>query len=28
MGRLIGATYGEGFTTRRPVGVSDLVGLG
>lgn len=27
MGRLIGVTYGEGFTTRRPVGVNDLVGL-
>lgn len=28
MGRLIGVTYGEGFTTVRPPAVHDLVGLG
>ena len=27
-GRLIHATYGEGFTAARPVGVQDLIGLG
>lgn len=27
MGRLLGVTYGEGFTTRRPVGVADLLML-
>lgn len=27
MGRLIGCTYGEGFTTKRPVGVSMLTDL-
>lgn len=27
LGRLIGSTYGEGFTTMRPPGVEDLMGL-
>lgn len=27
MGRLIGTTYGEGFTTRNPLMIKDLVGL-
>ena len=28
MGRLLGVTYGEGFTTARPIGVHDLMELG
>ncbi|MBL7952115.1 MAG: bacillithiol biosynthesis deacetylase BshB1 [Flavobacteriales bacterium] len=28
MGRLLGVTYGEGFTTTRPPGVNDLIALG
>ena len=27
MGRLLGVTYGEGFTTSRPIGVNDVTGL-
>ncbi len=28
MGRLLGVTYGEGFTTARPIGVGDVMDLG
>ncbi|MBL7938712.1 MAG: bacillithiol biosynthesis deacetylase BshB1 [Flavobacteriales bacterium] len=28
MGRLLGVTYGEGFTTARPIGVGDVLDLG
>lgn len=28
MGRLLGVTYGEGFTTARPIGIGDVMDLG
>jgi hypothetical protein len=28
MGRLIGVTYGEGFTVERPPGIADVMELG